>query len=54
MPAYKNCDYVYFNKRIEAPKEYHNQLILYQEPYFYITSLSNVLGETLTFLSNLF
>ena len=37
-----------------APKEHHNKLILNQEPDFYITSLSNLMDETLTLLPNLF
>ena len=53
-PAYTYGEYVYFNKNIDAPKEYHNQFILNQEPYLYITSLSNLMDETLTLFTKLF
>ena len=39
MSTYTFVDYVYFNNSIDVPKEHHNQLILNQEPDFYITSL---------------
>ena len=54
MPDYNYVDYVCLNKNIDEPKEHHNKFILNQETYFYITSLSNVTDETLTFLPNLF
>ena len=54
MPACTYSDYVYFNDNIDALKEHHNQLILNQEPDFYITSLSNLMDDTLTFLTKLF
>ena len=34
MPAYNYSGYVYFNNIIDLTKEYHNQFILNQEPYF--------------------
>ena len=54
MPDYTYGDYVCFNNNIDAPKEHHNQFILNQEPYFYITSLSNLMDDTLTLLPRLF
>ena len=54
MPANTYGDFVYFNIRIYAPREHQNQFILNQEPYFYITSLSNFMDETLPLLPNLF
>ena len=54
MPAYTYGNYVYLNNSIDAPKENHNQLILGQEPNFYITSLSNLMDETLKLLPKLF
>ena len=54
MPYYTYADYVYFNNIVDAPKEHHNQFILNQEPYFYITSLSKLMDETWTLLPKLF
>ena len=54
MVSYTYGDYVYFSNNIDAPKEHHNQLILNQEPYFYITSLSNLMEATLTLLPKIF
>ena len=54
MTDYTYGGYVYFNTSIDSLKEHHNQLILNQEPYFYATSLSNFMDETLKFLSKLF
>ena len=54
MPDYTYVDYVYFNNNIYAPKEHHIKFILNQELDFYITSLSNLMDETLTLLPKLF
>ena len=54
MPAYSYGDCVYFNNIIDAPKDHHNQFILNQEPCFYITSLFNLMDETLSLLPTLF
>ena len=54
MPDYIYGDWVYFNNIIDAPTEHNNKLILNQEPYFYITSLSKLMDETFTSLSDLF
>ena len=54
MPAYKYCDCVYLNNIIDAPKEHHNKFRLRKEPYFYLTSLSNLMDKTLTLLPRSF
>ena len=54
MPAYTYGYYVYFNKIIDSHKVHHNQFILNQEPYLYITSLSNLMDEIFLFLPKLF
>ena len=54
MPDFTYGGYVYLNKNIDAPMEHHNQFLLNQEPDFYITSLSNLMNETLTLLHELF
>ena len=53
ITAYTYVNYVYFKDSIDAPKEHHNQLILNQESYSYITSLSKFIDETLTLLHRL-
>ena len=54
MPAYSHGDYVYFNNRIDAPKEHHNKLIFNKELDFYITSLLKLMDDTFTSLPRLF
>ena len=54
MPTSSYGNYVYFKNSIDAPKQNNNKFILNQEPDFYITSLSNLMDETLTLVPNLF
>ena len=54
MSYYTYGDHVYFNNNIYSHKEHHNQFILNQEPDSYITSLSNLMYETLKLLPSLF
>ena len=54
MPAYTYGEYVYLNNNIDAPKESNNEYIQNQVKYFYITSLSNFMDETLILLPKLF
>ena len=54
IPAYTYCDYVHLNNSIDAPKYHHNNFILNQEPFFYITSLSKLVDDTFTLLPHLY
>ena len=54
MPSYTYDYYVFLNNIIDAPKEHYIQFILNQEPYFYITSLSNMMDKTWILLPKLF
>ena len=54
MTGYTYADYNYFNNSIDEPKEHHNNLILNQKKYIYITSLSKLMDDTFKSLSKLF
>ena len=53
-PSYTYGDYIYFNNSIDALRKDHNQFTFNHEPEFYITSLSNLMDETLKLLPELF
>ena len=54
MPSYTYCDYVYINYNNDAPKEHHIQPTLKKKSDIYITSLSKLMGESLTYFTKLF
>ena len=54
IPDYTYGVYVYFICSIDELKEHHDNLILNQEPNFYITSLSKLMDDTFTSFPRLF
>ena len=54
MPYYTYGDYMYINTKYDASEDHNNRSILKTHPHIYITSLSDLMDESLQYLRKLF